>query len=322
MTKILTRTEPWGTIYYNFETDEFNAQVRLGADPIPVSPIGVGWIIIGGCNLKCIHCYGNIEDLPRYVLSTNECMQIVDRILEANVLRVVVSGGEPMLRDDITQILNALYLNGVSVVLGTNGSFIEPSNVESLRICTRVEFSLDAATKELNNVIRPSRIKSGDAWKETLNAISLCLKSDLRVRVLTALNSLNQNQLQQIADLLAQLGVKDWAISWTMPIGRALPIYDGLCPDVNVVKAELAQAIKTHPEIRIRYSERASNFSRFYCLIYPDGQMGTEDISSGRKVFLGSLLQSPVASMWNDESFDRRLHFDKWIGDRYTTVGF
>ena len=90
---IYNREEQWGVIRYNFQADEFTADVRQGQDPEPFSPIGIGWVIIGGCNLECIHCYGNLEQLPRVVLSTTNCLAIVDRIIEAKVMRVTISGG-------------------------------------------------------------------------------------------------------------------------------------------------------------------------------------------------------------------------------------
>ncbi|HVY72441.1 MAG TPA: radical SAM protein [Candidatus Paceibacterota bacterium] len=318
--KNLVRDEIWGRVIYNHEDDEFSAEVMNGTQPLPASPIGIGWIIIGGCNLKCLHCYGNIEELPSVVLSTNECIAIAERIIEARVMRVVISGGEPLLRDDIFSIIQKLVEGGVSVVLGTNGSFIERENVESLSICTRVEISLDAATSELNNKIRPSRQKRGNAWQETLQAIKLCVKHNTNLRILTALNTWNQSQIVEMAAVLNDLGVKDWALSWTIPAGRARLIYDQFRPEKDMVEEGIEKARKAYPSMIIRYSHRESNFNRFYCLILPDGQIATEDISHGGKLTFGSLREQPIASAWNSNNYDIPHHFEKWVGDRIKKI--
>lgn len=320
--KEVVREESWGKIYYRFDTDEFRAEVQqTGVEPLPSFPIGVGWIIIGGCNLKCIHCYGNLEALPRIVMSTDNCMTIVDRIIEAKVMRVVISGGEPLLRDDIFSIIKKFHRNGVSIVLGTNGSFIQPTNVRNLKLCTRVEVSLDAMNPELNNRIRPSRQKRGNAWDETMNAIKLCLDAGINLRILTTLNVWNQHQILGMANVLDFCGVNDWGISWTIPAGRALPIYSQLRPQEETVEPNLAEVRRLYPNIRIRYSNRATTgFSRFYCLILPDGQMSTEDMEQGKKMSFGSLLEQPIAVAWNGENYNLHQHFAKWVGDRVTFI--
>ena len=313
------RQEAFGTILYDMSTDTLSAVAKVGAELITRNPIAIAWIILGGCNLQCIHCYGNQEELPRTILSTKECFEIADRLIEANVLRVVISGGEPMMRGDISDIISHLQSGGISVVLGTNGTYINHENVDALARCTRVEVSLDAATPEMNRQIRPSRIKNGDAWAETMQAIQLCLEAKVNLRVLTALNSHNQNQIVGIAGVLSSLGVTDWGVSWTIPAGRARYIYERLRPDRKVIEKSIREARRLFPSINIRYTDRiTSTFSRFYCLILPDGQMATEDVNAGQKVSYGSLLEENVASMWNAENFNLEQHFQKWVGDRVT----
>jgi MoaA/NifB/PqqE/SkfB family radical SAM enzyme len=317
---ISSREEKWGQILYDVANDEFRAEVIGNSIPTPKSPVGIGWIIIGGCNLKCIHCYGNAEALPSVVLSTNDSFQIVDKIIEAGVMRVVISGGEPLLRDDIFPIMQRLVDGGVSVILGTNGSFIDKDNVNQLKICTRVEISLDASTLDLNNKLRPSRQKFGNAWQETLDALSLCVEHNVQVRVLTTLNSWNQNQILDMAKVLSDLGIVDWALSWTVPAGRARGIYELLQPDQSVIEEGVKFARIKYPSIFVRYSNRGSEYNRFYCLILPDGQIATEDVLLGHKVTFGSLLEKTIPEMWNTENFNLEHHFRKWVGGRITSL--
>lgn len=316
---LLTRSEDFGQICYDYATDTFSTEVALGSNPYPKSPVGIAWVILGGCNLKCLHCYGNQEELSRTILSTKDCFKICDQIIAAEVMRVVICGGEPMMRSDIFDIIAYLQEGGVSVVLGTNGTYINQKNVYRLANCTRVEVSLDAATREIKNLIRPSRVMGGDAWVETLRAIEYCLEANLNLRMLTALNSYNQTHIVSMAHLLYKMGVRDWALSWTIPAGRARFTYEQLRPDRTVVETGVNNARDLYPDMVIRYSDRINTpHSRFYCLILPDGQMATEDVGLGGKVSFGSLLERNLSEMWNSENFDLEQHLQKWVGNRVT----
>ncbi|HMO78209.1 MAG TPA: radical SAM protein [Candidatus Paceibacterota bacterium] len=314
---IRTRSEDFGRIHYNNATDTFSAEIEKVGACLPRTPIAVSWIIIGGCNLRCIHCYGNQEELPREMLSTQQCFEICQRLADAEVMRVVISGGEPLLRDDIFDIIQHLLHSGISVVLGTNGTYITNHNISALVDCTRVEVSLDGATEITNNAIRPGRSRSGNAWLETMNAINMCLSAGINLRVLTALNRQNQVEIIQIAKRLYEEGVRDWGLSWTVSAGRARHIFNELKPDTGVILEGLNAARSMFPDMLIRYSDRVSKpMSRFYSLVLPNGQFATEDVDLGQKVMFGSLLSREIKEMWNSDNFVLEQHFQKWIGDR------
>jgi len=314
---VKVRNEDFGRIHYDHATDIFSAECDKVSQFLPRTPIAVSWIIIGGCNLQCIHCYGNQEELPREMLSTRQCFEICQRLADAEVMRVVISGGEPLLRDDIFDIIQHLLHADISVVLGTNGTYITNQNVSSLVDCTRVEISLDGATEKTNNAIRPGRTSSGNAWLETMGAIKLCLDARVNLRVLTALNRQNQTEIVQIAQRLYDEGVRDWGLSWTVSAGRARFIFQELKPDSEVILEGLNTARSMFPDMSIRYSDRVSKpMSRFYSLILPNGQFATEDVDLGRKVMFGSLLNREIREMWNSDNFALEQHFLKWVGDR------
>ena len=315
---VRTRTESWGQILYDEEKDQFSAVVRAGLTPKPEAPIGMGWVIIGGCNQECIGCYGNAEELPKGILSNPEFIHIADAISEAGIMRVVISGGEPLLLPALPNVIDRLARKGVSVVLGTNGTFLNSENIKALAQCTRVEISLDAPTPELNNRLRPSKDPDGNAWAEAIRAIELCLAHQIKVRVLTTLNRFNQDELVKLAALLDRIGAKDWAISWTIPAGRAIPIYHQLKPQKEIVDRQMLQVRVYFPSLNVRYSNRGQEYNRFYFLILPDGQIATQDIKMGAKVTFGSALDVPLKSVWNDQNFDLSAHVNKWVAGRIT----
>ena len=314
--RVSSRRENWGEIYYRYREDEFFAVANEGDSLSPSAPLGVGWVILGQCNLQCIHCYGNAEALPSRFLRGEAVMKVADRLVEAEVMRVVISGGEPLLHPDIFDVIQRLIDGRVSVVLGTNGTHITESKLENLRPCTRVEVSLDGDTPRLNNGLRPSRALGGNAWLETQRAIRLCVEGGIRLRVLTTLNRYNQNRIEALAGLLSEWGVRDWALSWTLPAGRALPIYGELRPDESQVSVALERVIANHPEMTIRSSNRTVDHDRYYVLVLPDGTLATEAMNEGAKVVFGSLLDARLASMWTDRNYNFSAHVRKWLGSR------
>ncbi|CAM3132179.1 radical SAM protein [Corallococcus sp. ZKHCc1 1396] len=320
-TRIRSRRESWGTIFYDNTLDEFSAEVHAGCTPTPESPIGVGWLVTAPCNLKCIHCYGNVEDLPSERLTTAQQLKVADEVIRAGVMRQILSGGEPLMRRDTLQVIDKLTDNGVATILGTNGTFLSSQAMKSVRRCTRVEISLDSMDERVNNEIRPSRNVKGNTYQETLRAISLCQDAGVSLRILTCLNRHNHQEVPALAQFLYERGIRDWAVSWTLSAGRAHHIYGELMPEDTTQVEDIVEKLRLkYPDMQIRLSDRTVNYSRYYCLIWPNGTLGTEEILTGKKLFFSSLITGTMRDGWTPEHYDLDAHFRKWIAGRVRTV--
>nr|UYH37524.1 radical SAM protein [Myxococcaceae bacterium MCy9487] len=320
-THIRSRKESWGTIFYDNALDEFSAEVHPGCTPTPESPIGIGWLVTAPCNLKCIHCYGNVEDLPSERLTTAQQLKVADEVIRAGVMRQILSGGEPLMRRDTLQVIDKLTDNGVATILGTNGTFLSSQAMKSVRRCTRVEVSLDSMDERVNNEIRPSRNAKGNTYQETLRAISLCQDAGVSLRVLTCLNRYNHLEVSALAQFLYEHGIRDWAVSWTLSAGRAHHIYGELMPEDTTQVEHVVEKLRLkYPDMQIRLSDRTVNYSRYYCLIWPNGTLGTEEILTGKKLFFSSLVTGTLRDGWTRENYDLDAHFRKWIAGRVRTV--
>jgi sulfatase maturation enzyme AslB (radical SAM superfamily) len=319
---IRIRKESWGTIYYDNVRDEFSADVYEGFQPRPEAPIGIGWLVTAPCNLKCIHCYGNVEDLPRKALSTEQQLKVADRIIQAGVMRQILSGGEPLMRKDTPEVIEKLTSHGIATILGTNGTFLTSGIVKTIAKCTRVELSLDSMDERTNNEIRPSRNARGNTYRETIRAIKLCQDHGIRLRILTCLNKYNYLHVPEMADFFDELGIRDWAISWTLSAGRAHPIYADLMPeDTAHISTVVQQQVRPrHPLMQIRLSDRTVKYSRYYCLIWPDGTLGTEEIITGKKLTFDSIVTGTIADGWHEGNYDIDAHFKKWVDDRVRVI--
>lgn len=101
-------------------------------------PINGTFELTGRCNMNCKMCYvhvdqAQIEKLGRPELSTEQWIDMARQIFEAGTLRLLLTGGEPMLRQDFCEIYEAIAKMGFFVTLYTNATMITPKIMEVLR---------------------------------------------------------------------------------------------------------------------------------------------------------------------------------------------
>ena len=98
--------------------------LRYGKGVLEQRPIVV-WNCTRRCNLHCIHCYANSTDgtYPGE-LSTREGKSFIRDLSDFGVPVLLLSGGEPLLRDDIFELASFARKLGIRPVLSTNGTLI------------------------------------------------------------------------------------------------------------------------------------------------------------------------------------------------------
>ena len=162
------------------------------------------------CNLSCVHCYINQSAADFKVksaeLDTNQWKEILNQMAEAGCLFLVISGGEPLLRDDFAEIFIHARKCGMLVTLFSNATLITPKiadlfaewNLHSL------EVSLYGATQETyENVTR----RSG-TLERCIRGIELALARDIKVNLKSVILKLNQHELELLKKLTADYGSK------------------------------------------------------------------------------------------------------------------
>lgn len=88
----------------------------------------VSWNTTKRCNLKCEHCYLNAETLTggKDELTTAEGYELIDQIAANNPNTVLIlTGGEPLLREDIFELATYAKNKGMFPVLGANGTLLD-----------------------------------------------------------------------------------------------------------------------------------------------------------------------------------------------------
>ncbi|MDD5339559.1 MAG: radical SAM protein [Dehalococcoidales bacterium] len=120
-------------------------------------PYHVVWEVTTRCNLDCIHCYASAAKARQEELTTAEGKRLLEQIAEVDEMRmIVVTGGEPLLRNDIYELIEHAGKLGLRIVFSTNGTLLTPVIAKDLARLGVVNFSisLDGYTSQCHENIR------------------------------------------------------------------------------------------------------------------------------------------------------------------------
>jgi len=198
-------------------------------------PYVVSWNLTYRCNLACEHCYLDAGGSPlvrtenfadRSELGTEECFRVIDEIAAfAPECLTILTGGEPLLRRDILEIVRRAAERGLWVVVGTNGVRITENLANRLAEAGArgLSLSLDALDADRHDRFRRVR----GAWQNTVEGAEILNRTGLPFIVQTTAGSHNLGELEAIADFAhGRLAAKVWNLYFLVPTGRGQFISD------------------------------------------------------------------------------------------------
>jgi MoaA/NifB/PqqE/SkfB family radical SAM enzyme len=116
------------------------------------------WDLTYACQLRCTHCYSESGRRPSRRLPRKELLRIADALIAMRIRSVDLSGGEPLLIEELPEIAARFAAAGVQVSLYTNGLLVNDEKAHELgRLVTRVHVSVDGASAEVHDRIRGRR---------------------------------------------------------------------------------------------------------------------------------------------------------------------
>ncbi len=180
-------------------TDSIPRQSTMHQRPVVV------WNITRRCNLHCIHCYSESKNVEYPgELTSEQARAVVDDLAEFNIPVLLLSGGEPLMRPDILDVIEYARGKGLRPALSTNGTMITPEVAASLKEAglAYVGISIDG----LQAVNDRFRGKKG-AFGEALEGIRNCREAGFRVSLRFTLTRHNMDDLDAIFDLVAEEGI-------------------------------------------------------------------------------------------------------------------
>ena len=168
------------------------------------------------CNQKCLHCYAAGQPLGESVeLNTAEWVEILDRLRAARVPQVTFTGGEPTLRSDLAELVEAAQW--FVTRLNTNGQLLTPELCRKLYEASldSVQVTLYSADPAVHNAL-----VGADGFARTVQGIRNAVEAGLIVSINTPLCSLNTDYAATLS-FAADLGVRYATCSGLIPSGAA-----------------------------------------------------------------------------------------------------
>src|SRR5215217_2966599 len=211
-------------------------------------PYVISWNLTYRCNLACEHCYLDAGGAPlvgtenfsdRSELGTEECFRVIDEIAAfAPECVTILTGGEPLLRRDILEIIRRASERGLWVVVGTNGVSITDNLAKRLTDAGArgLSLSLDALDPDRHDRFRNVR----GAWQNTVRGAEILNRAGLPFIVQTTAGSHNLGELDAIADFAHdRLAAKVWNLYFLVPTGRGQFVSDMTAAQYDEVLSSL-----------------------------------------------------------------------------------
>lgn len=185
----------------------------------------VAWEVTRNCNLNCVHCRAAAGSGPQTgELDTARCLQILDQIGQVGKPIVILTGGEPLLREDIFDLAQYGTEHGLRMVMATNGTLLTSEVTEKIKSggIQRVSISLDGADAGQHDRFR----KVDGAFDGAIHGIELLKAAGIEFQINTTITRHNVGQAEDMLRLAVGLGASAHHIFLLVPTGRAKDMTD------------------------------------------------------------------------------------------------
>lgn len=189
------------------------------------------------CNLTCAHCRRIESDEQAHRdLTTAQAKDLIEQLAELGrgqpMMPVLVfSGGEPLCRCDLFELVEQARTLGITAALATNGTLIDATVAEQIRESgiARVSVSLDGATAEVHNKLR----KLEGSFERAIEGIGCLRVKNVPFQINITLTKHNAGQLEDVYELAKSLGAVAVHIFMLVPVGcgQTLAETDMLSPE-------------------------------------------------------------------------------------------
>lgn len=221
----------------------------------------VAWETTRKCPLNCIHCRaGAGNSQPDDELSTEEGFRLIDGIAKFAKPMLILTGGEPMIRQDIYELASYATAKGFRVVMAPCGHLLAAESTAKIKSSgiRALSISLDGADAVTHDTFRGST----GAFEKSLAGIRCLREAKIHFQINTTVSKLNVHQLPEILDLAENIGASAVDFFFLVPTGRGKKLDAELLPTSEYEKTlRWIAEERTRRKIRIK-TTCAPHFAR------------------------------------------------------------
>ena len=185
------------------------------------APFTIAWEITRACAFACKHCRADAQHgRDPLELSTQEGFQLIDRLAEFGSPILIFTGGDPMMRPDLYELIAYSTEKGLRCSLTPTATSLP--TVERLQQVKeagirRIALSLDAPSSQVHDEFR--QVKG--SWDRTMRILHNADKIGLSVQVNTTVSTFNHLLLPEMVPFVEEVGAVQWSVFFLVPTGRA-----------------------------------------------------------------------------------------------------
>lgn len=289
----------------------------------------ISWNVTKQCNLYCKHCYreSSPDEEIQDELTTEEGKKLLRDMKKANLGTIVFSGGEPLLRPDIFQLIEYACSLGIMPLMGSNGTLITPEVARKLKSSglSAIAISVDSLNKEVHDDFRGKK----GSLEKTIAGIKNSIDAGLKVQINTTISRYNLGDIDEVMEYAEKVGASSCHMLFLVDVGRGKTI-DVTQLDKTEYKDTINKIIEKDLDIRIKptcapqykveamfkdipaVGSRGCIAGISYCSILPNGDV---HICPYTPVKVDSIRERDFDDIWqNNEVFLRLRDFSQYKG--------
>ena len=288
----------------------------------------ISWNTTNACNMYCKHCYRDAGCKAEEELSTAEAKKLLDEIARAGFKIMIFSGGEPLTRPDILELVEHATKLGLRSVFGTNGTLITPEMARDLKAAGAMGMgiSLDSMSPAKHDTFR----SYPGGWAGAVEGMKNCRAAGLPFQIHTTVMDWNEKELEAITDFAVELGAVAHHFFFLVPTGRAETIEEESLR-AEAYESVLTRIMKKSEEVDIelkptcapqflRIAGQMGIKTRFrrgclaglsYCIISPRGKVQP---CAYLNMELGDVRKTPFDEIWKSSEVLNKLRTLEYSG--------
>ena len=213
--------EPSDVLRYGAKSGRLPSHLlQFSSDKRPV----VVWNVTRRCNLKCVHCYSNSQNI-KYSdeLSTEEGKALISDLASFGCPVILFSGGEPLMREDLPELVQFAVDSGMRAVISTNGTLITEKKAAIFAGIglSYMGVSLDG-TGEIHDRFRGVK----GAFDAAVQGIRRCQDAGIKVGVRFTITGENSSEIPAIFDFIEENNIPRACFYHLVYSGRASTLAD------------------------------------------------------------------------------------------------